>query len=136
MDFSRTGFSSIEQVTGKYLHNTSKTAPVSEAVSSEVSFKEVLKQRVVEKENESELKFSKHAVQRLNERNISLSDEQLVRLQDGARRSSEKGIKESLVVMDEFAFIVNTQKNTVITAMEQGRQGENIYTNIDGAVFV
>ncbi len=134
MDFNRTGFSSIEQVTGKYLHNTSKTNPVNSEAS--VSFQDILKQRVTEKEQSGELKFSKHAVQRLSERNISLSDEQLERLQDGARRSSEKGIKESLVVMDEFAFIVNTQKNTVITAMEQGIQGENIYTNIDGAVFV
>lgn len=135
MDFNRTGFSSIEQVTGKYLHNTPKTTPVND----EVSFEDILKQRFAEKsesKESAELKFSKHAVQRLNERNISLSDEQLERLQDGARRSSEKGIKESLVVMDDFAFIVNTQKNTVITAMEQGRQGENIYTNIDGAVFV
>ena len=132
MDFNRTGFSSIEQVTGKYLHNTPKNTPV----NNEVSFEDILKRRVTEKEQSGELKFSKHAVQRLNERNISLSDEQLERLQDGARRSSEKGIRESLVVMDEFAFIVNTQKNTVITAMEQGRQGENIYTNIDGAVFV
>ena len=135
MDFNRTGFSSIEQVTGKYLHNSSKNIPVN-SESSEVSFEDILKQRVTEKEKSGELKFSKHAVQRLNERNISLSDEQLERLQDGARRSSEKGIKESLVVMDEFTFIVNTQKNTVITAMEQGRQGENIYTNLDGAVFV
>ncbi|MGN0375954.1 MAG: TIGR02530 family flagellar biosynthesis protein [Butyrivibrio sp.] len=132
MNLDRTGFTSIEQVTGQYLGNTGKV----NTGNAEISFEEVLRQQVKDKEQPEELKFSKHAVQRLNDRNISLSETQLERLQNGARLSSEKGIRESLVVMDEYAFIVNTRNNTVITAMEQGRQGENIYTNIDGAVFV
>ena len=132
MNLDRAGFTSIEQVTGQYLGNTGKV----NTGSTEISFEEVLRQQVKDKEQTEELKFSKHAVQRLNDRNISLSETQLERLQNGARLSSEKGIRESLVVMDEYAFIVNTRNNTVITAMEQGRQGENIYTNIDGAVFV
>ena len=101
-----------------------------------LSFEEILNRKAQVGGETGELKFSKHASQRLMDRNINLSEEQLNRLEKGAMLSSQKGIKESLVVMDEFAFIVNTQKNTVITAMEQGRQGENIYTNIDGAVFV
>lgn len=132
MNLNRSGFTSIEQVTGQYLKN----APKTNLNGSQVSFEDILKQQVHEKEQTLELKFSKHAVQRLNDRNISLSEAQLERLQNGARLSSEKGIRESLVVMDDYAFIINTQNNTVITAMEQAAQGENIYTNIDGAVFV
>ena len=132
MNFNKTGFTSIEQVTGQYLNKT----PNFNRSDNSVSFEDILKQQFDAKANVSELKFSKHASQRLNDRNISLSDEQLMRLQKGAELSNEKGIKESLVVMDEFAFIVNTQNNTVITAMEQEKQGENIFTNIDGAVFV
>ena len=131
MNLNKTGFTSIEQVTGQYLN---KTPQINRGNSA--SFEDILKQQFFEKTQVSELKFSKHATQRLSDRNISLTDEQLVRLQKGAELSSEKGIKESLVVMDQFAFIVNTQNNTVITAMEQERQGENIFTNIDGAVFV
>lgn len=131
MNLNKTGFTSIEQVTGQYLN---KTPQINRGNSA--SFEDILKQQFFEKTQVSELKFSKHATQRLSDRNISLTDEQLVRLQKGAELSSEKGIKESLVVMDEYAFIVNTQNNTVITAMEQERQGENIFTNIDGAVFV
>ena len=131
MNLNKTGFTSIEQVTGQYLN---KTPQINRGNSA--SFEDILKQQFLEKAKVSELKFSKHATQRLSDRNISLTDEQLVRLQKGAELSSEKGIKESLVVMDEYAFIVNTQNNTVITAMEQERQGENIFTNIDGAVFV
>lgn len=132
MNLNKTGFTSIEQVTGQYLNKT----PNINRGNNSVSFEDILKQQFLEKQHASELKFSKHATQRLSDRNISLSDEQLKRLQKGAELSSEKGIKESLVVMDEYAFIVNTQNNTVITAMEQERQGENIFTNIDGAVFV
>ena len=132
MNLNKTGFTSIEQVTGQYLNKT----PNINRGNNSVSFEDILKQQFLEKQHASEWKVSKHATQRLSDRNISLSDEQLKRLQKGAELSSEKGIKESLVVMDEYAFIVNTQNNTVITAMEQERQGENIFTNIDGAVFV
>ena len=131
MNLNKTGFTSIEQVTGQYLN---KTPQINRGNSA--SFEDILKQQFFEKTQVSELKFSKHATQRLSDRNISLTNEQLARLQKGAELSSEKGIRESLVVMDEYAFIVNTQNNTVITAMEQERQGENIFTNIDGAVFV
>ena len=131
MNLNKTGFTSIEQVTGQYLN---KTPQINRGNSA--SFEDILKQQFFEKTQVSELKFSKHATQRLSDRNISLTDEQLVRLQKGAELSSEKGIKESLVVMDEYAFIVNTQNNTVITAMEQERQGENIFTNIDSAAIL
>ena len=132
MNFNKAGFTSIEQVTGQYLNKT----PNINRSNNSVSFEDILKQQFKEKAQVSELKFSKHATQRLSDRNISLSEEQLARLQKGAELSNEKGIKESLVLMDDFAFIVNTQNNTVITAMEQEKQGENIFTNIDGAVFV
>ena len=58
------------------------------------------------------------------------------RLENGAKRAGEKGIKESLVLVDSLAFIVNTRQNTVITAMNQAETSENIYTNIDGAVIM
>ena len=112
MNFNKTGFTSIEQVTGQYLNKT----PNFNRSDNSVSFEDILKQQFKEKTQVSELKFSKHATQRLSDRNISLSEEQLARLQKGAELSNEKGIKESLVLMDDFAFIVNTQNNTVITA--------------------
>ena len=65
-----------------------------------------------------------------------MTDEQLGRLEKGAMLSNEKGIRDSLVLMDEYAFIINTSNNTVITAMQKDVDGENIYTNIDGAVLV
>ena len=139
MDIKDARFTSIEQVTGRYLNQGSSYAPER---SAETSFEEILRKKVdlktpgAQETGVADLRFSKHAAQRLSDRNISLSQEQLDRLQKGARLCGDKGIKESLVIMDEYAFIVNTQKNTVITAMEQGNEGENIFTNIDGAVLV
>ena len=124
-------FASIEQVTDQYLTRKSTDA----VTSSGVSFEDILKQKQDAKAGGT-LKFSKHASRRLMDRNINLSKEQIDRLQKGAQLSNRKGIKESLVLMDEYAFIVNTGSNTVVTAMEKDADGENIYTNIDGAVLV
>ena len=73
---------------------------------------------------------------RLNDRHINLSEEQSERLENGVSRANEKGIQESLVILDSLAFIVNVPNRTVVTAMEQGESGNQIFTNIDGAIIV
>lgn len=128
MDINEARFRSIEQVTGQFLNPKVHK----NNVDSDVSFEEILKEKIDEKS----IRFSKHASQRLLDRNIDLSAEQLDRIEKGAKLSSEKGIVDSLVLMDEYAFIVNTKSNTVITAMEQGMEDEKVFTNIDGAVLV
>ena len=57
-------------------------------------------------------------------------------MESGVQKASEKGIKESLVLIDSLAFIVNVPNKTVVTAMDQGESIDNIFTNIDGAVIV
>ena len=60
-----------------------------------------------------------------------------MQMQDLNREKAySKGIKESLVLVDNLAFIVNTDKKTVITAIDQNSSDDNIYTNIDGAVVM
>lgn len=125
-------FSSIEQVTGQYLSRNGKTDA---AKASQASFQEILEQKQAGI-SASELKFSKHAAMRLESRNINLSQEQKQRLETGAEKAEAKGIKESLVLMDSLAFIVNIPNKTVVTAMDQTESAENIYTNIDGAVII
>ncbi|MBR5896650.1 MAG: flagellar protein, partial [Lachnospiraceae bacterium] len=73
---------------------------------------------------------------RLIDRNISLSDEQRQRLTDATAKAGEKGIKESLVLMDSLAFVVNVPNNTVITALDKSETDLNVFTNIDGAVII
>ena len=95
------------------------------------SFEEILNSRVSENEG---LKFSKHANMRMQSRSIDLSEDQRSRLESGALAAGAKGIKESLVMVDDLAFIVNTSNKTVITAIGEG--DDKIFTNIDGAVIV
>ena len=125
-------FSSIEQVTGQYLRKNKITDIMPE---KEVSFEEVLKSKQ-EVQKETELKFSKHAANRLADRNIDLTQEQMTRLENGTKKASEKGINESLVLIDQLAFIVSVKNNTVITAMDKKEASDNIFTNIDGAVIM
>lgn len=125
-------FVTIEQVTDQYLNRKSTDAQNPE---SSISFEEILKQKQ-DVTVCSELKFSKHAQVRLNDRNINLSEEQSERLESGVRKAGEKGIHESLVILDSLAFIVNVPNKTVVTAMEQNEKQDNIFTNIDGAVIV
>ena len=82
------------------------------------------------------MKFSKHADARLRQRDIALTDEQIKRLTEGTRKAGMKGINETLVLLDDMAFIVNTKNKTVVTAMDQNMNEENIFTNIDGAVII
>lgn len=123
-------FTSIEQVTGEYLH----TSKPKETAAGELSFEEILRQR--QSDAASELKFSKHASMRLMERNISLTKEQNDRLESGVQKAVKKGIKDSLVMVDSLAFIVNVPNKTVVTAMDQTETPTNIFTNIDGAVIM
>ena len=127
---SNGNFSSIEQITGAYLNNKVQKNVI-ESRGSDNSFQKILQQKATQG-----LKFSKHAGERLEERNITLSIEQMKRLEEATVRADEKGIKESLMLMDNMAFIVNVKNSTVITAMDQTDNKDNIFTNIDGAVIV
>ena len=118
---------SIEQATGLLLN--SKSNKISNTTSSQqLSFEDVLASK------SDNLRFSKHANERLESRNITLTDNQMDRLNQGVSQARGKRINESLVMMDNLAFIVNIKNNTVVTALEQGES--NVFTNIDGAVIV
>lgn len=125
-------FTSIEQVADQYLNASGVNRTGN---SADISFAEILEEKRSVREA-SELKFSKHAATRLEHRNISLSPEQSERLEAGVQKASEKGINESLVVVDSLAFIVNIPNKTVVTAIDSKESQEHIFTNIDGAVIV
>ncbi len=131
MKIENSQFLSNLQVNGQLPVN--KTLP-RQNIGIGLSFQEVLS-RTTEQNQVAELKFSKHAAGRLIDRNIELSETQMERLQEGARNAGQKGIKDSLVIVDELAFIVNVPNKTVVTALDQTEARGNIFTNIDGAVI-
>ena len=134
MQINQNQFLSIEQLKDQYLN---KTKPQAEQTSPQgISFQDILNQKSIPEGTGAELKFSKHAANRLAQRNIELTQNQLERLSDAARKADLKGIQESLVIVDDLAFIVNIPSSTVVTAMDQAQTQENIFTNIDGAVII
>lgn len=110
-----------------------RIAPRQNLTGEGFSFQEVLQKKVLADEN---LRFSKHASARLRQRGIDLTDGQMERLMDGTRKAGQKGIRDSLVIVDELAFIVNIPNSTVVTALDSKDAVENIFTNIDGAVIM
>lgn len=120
----------IEQMTSQYAVGAGKTKTAQIPKEAGLSFRQILEEKQTQT---SELRFSKHANERLASRNIELSAEQTERLADGVNRASQKGIRDSLVMVDNMAFIVNVTNRTVITAVGDG--DDKIFTNIDGAII-
>ncbi|HBV84704.1 MAG: flagellar protein [Lachnospiraceae bacterium] len=135
MNINNSQFLSIEQLQDQYLKQQKVNS--GNKSSQGMSFEEILQKQQIQGTSAKEaVKFSKHAANRLNDRKIELTEKQLERLNDGTKKAGQKGIRDSLVLVDQLAFIVNTKSNTVITAMDQTEADENIYTNIDGAVII
>ncbi|MFM8568909.1 MAG: TIGR02530 family flagellar biosynthesis protein [Candidatus Kapaibacterium sp.] len=80
------------------------------------------------------LRFSSHAQARLTSRDIRLSDEDVKRIGNAATKASDKGAKDSLVMLRDMAFIVSVRNRTVITALNGEQARTNVFTNIDSAV--
>lgn len=131
MNISNNNFSSIELIR-EQLQNGNQTKS-RDTVKQGASFEEILAEKSQIAVGSS-LKFSRHANERLASRNIDLTAEQITKLETGTRKAKMKGINESLVMVDDLAFIVSVKNNTVITAMND--QDEQIFTNIDGAVIM
>lgn len=82
------------------------------------------------------LKFSNHALERMNTRGIHVSAEQITKIEQAMQKASDKGAKETLVLTDTSAMIVSLKNNMVVTVMGKDQMKENIFTNIDSTVVV
>ncbi len=81
------------------------------------------------------LEFSGHALQRVQRRDIDVSGDRLARLAKGVDRLAAKGARESVVFVDDTAFVVSVRNRTVITAVNGERMRDQIFTNIDSAAI-
>ena len=82
------------------------------------------------------LKFSAHAQQRLQSRNINLSQDDLAKMNAMADKAAAKGAKQSLFMMHDTAMGVSIPNRTVITAVDKQSMKENVFTNIDSAAII
>ncbi|MBR1752121.1 MAG: flagellar protein [Ruminococcus sp.] len=107
------------------------TASVNDSLYT-ANFDQVLKQQL----SSSGLNFSKHAVNRVVERNIDIGDTNMERLNAGVEIAREKGLDDTLILVDKSAYIVSVKNNTVITTVSNEELVGNCFTNIEGTVIV
>ncbi len=105
--------------------------------ASGTSFRSILEQTSATSATGSEpLRFSAHAIQRLQSRNITLTSDDISRMNDMADKAAAKGAKQSLFIVRDAAMVVSIKNRTVITAVDQDSMKENVFTNIDSAAII
>lgn len=82
------------------------------------------------------VKFSNHAIERMQTRGIHYSPEDIAKLNDAIGRAAAKGSKDSLILMKDSALIVSVKNNTVVTVMDKNALKENVFTNIDSTIVM
>ena len=97
-----------------------------------LSFREILENTA----KANDLSFSKHAADRVVQRDIEISEESLERLNEGVQIAKEKGLEDALILMDGSAFIVSAKNSKVITALDSRELKGKVFTNINGTVIV
>lgn len=114
--------------------SSNSNAVKSSETSQSGSFRAVLEQELAK--SSSDITFSKHALQRIDDRQIELSEEMLNSVSDAVTRADEKGVTDALILGGDTAFIVNVPTRTVITTMTGGDMDNHVITNIDGTVIL
>ena len=100
---------------------------------SSVSFNSVLQKSIDESQ---ELKFSRHATERISDRNIEMTPQTMAKLNEAVDKAEAKGSRESLILMQDAAFVVSVKNRTVITAVDKDGLNQNVFTNIDSAIVM
>lgn len=98
--------------------------------------KELLQPQVSSKDVGPEVNISSHAMKRLQERNIELDGNEYMKLKEAISKLRLKGGHDSLVVTNKAAYVVDVDKNTVVTAVDKNNMNENVFTKIDSTLFM
>lgn len=116
--------------------NTQAAQSVQKLVNGQgqnVDFRTLLQQQL---QTNEKVTFSKHAQQRVSDRQIDISSNILEKLNDAVSRARAKGVKDALILSGDSMFIINTTNNVVVTALKGSEMKENVFTNIDGTVII
>lgn len=82
------------------------------------------------------INLSTHAVKRLQERQIDFNGEEYMKVKDAMAKLAAKGGKNSLIISDKAAYIVDVANNKVVTAVDKNSMSDNIFTKIDSTMFI
>lgn len=131
MSTDRPSIAPLGPVTG-----SAATAPTRRSGETSASgFDQLLTKQLQPNEVPSALRWSAHAVQRLSQREIAVTPQMQQRLEGAVDKLAAKGGRESIVLMDQMAFVVSVTNRTVITAVDQAGMRDQVFTNIDSAVL-
>jgi flagellar operon protein len=85
--------------------------------------------------DERSLHISEHALKRVEQRQIPLAEGQLDRLSSALDQLSQRGSRQSLVMLDQYAYVVNAPSRTVVTAVDPSQSKDKVFTQIDSVVI-
>ena len=85
--------------------------------------------------NATGLQFSNHAQKRIDRRDLDLDPARLNRLESAITRAAEKGARNSVVMLDDLAVVVDIRDRKVVTAINAESGKERVFTNIDSVVI-
>lgn len=86
--------------------------------------------------SQTAVKFSKHAEDRMQSRNIVFTDREIEDIGKALVNAEKKGVKDTLILTDKAALIASAKNKTVITTVPKDQLRENVFTNIDGAIII
>ncbi len=113
--------------------NISKGEAALNPAQAGINFADILQKNI---EENSTVQFSAHAIKRLEERSLQMTSNDIERLNKGVKQVDAKGGKNSLIMVDDTAFVVSVRNKTVITAIDKTLTASNVFTNIDSVAFV
>jgi len=99
-------------------------------------FNKILEEQFAPKSPEHGIKISTHAAKRLQERNLSMDNDEYFKLKGAIDKLKTKGGQDSLVITPKAAYIVDVNNNTIVTAIDKDNMAENVFTKIDSTLVV
>lgn len=120
------------------VNNTNQTSKINQA---QASYQQQLKtgqtsgSSFSDALDQANVKFSNHAQKRLETRSIEMDQSSMDRLSSAVDKAQAHGAKESLILMDDLAFVVNVRDRMVVTTVDMNRRKEGVFTQIDTVVF-
>ncbi|MCT4642058.1 MAG: hypothetical protein N4A33_07130 [Bacteriovoracaceae bacterium] len=98
-------------------------------------FSELLKAKSNPAVNEG-VSLTSHAAKRLEERNIDFDGKEYMKIKEAISKLQQKGSKDSLVITDKAAYVIDVNKEKIVTAVDKMSMNENVFTKIDSTVFM
>jgi flagellar operon protein len=108
------------------------TTPAASSAGSTASFEDLLQTQLG---RPPAVRLSAHAQRRLEARHINFGGDEAARLEQAVEKAASKGSRESLILMDDLALVVNVKNRVVVTAVDANNRKDNIFTNIDSVVL-